>query len=196
MTPTPTARTIFRPEAVRRYSQGVEQAILPSFVSPRAVVWLWALFGLLVAALTVSWAARIPVYASGVATVVRWRDPARRSGSPVLVVFLPPSALPRLRSGQTVILAGDGVGENARVQIGSVERGVVGPVDAQREFGLSAGAARALTSPSAVALAPWKAPPTGAPSAAYVGSVYRANVAQGARRALSFVPIVGRWGEG
>lgn len=37
MIPTPSTRAIVRPEAVRRYSWGVEQAVLPPFVSPRMV---------------------------------------------------------------------------------------------------------------------------------------------------------------
>jgi hypothetical protein len=165
----------------------MEQAVLPPFVSPRMVAWLWVLCGLLVAALAVSGATRVPVYASGIATVVRLPGPAHRPGSAVLAVFLPPDTLPRLHSGQALLLTGAAGAERASERIAFVQPGLVGPVDAQREFDLGAGAARSLIGPSAVALAA-EDPPT-----AYVGSVYPANVVLGTHSALSLLPIVGRW---
>lgn len=58
-----------------------------------------------------------------------------------------------------------------------------------KESSAFAGAACALISPSAVAIAPWEAP------VAFAGSVYRANIELGARSTLSLLPVVGGWWE-
>jgi hypothetical protein len=185
MTATPSPRAIFRPEAVRRYGHGVEQAVLPRFVSPRTAAWLWVLLCLLVAALALAWMTPAPLYASGIATVAPWHAPALRSSAPILLVFLPADALPRLHGGQRLLLTDDAGATIDAGKIGLVLRDVLGPADAQRAFNLGAGAARRLTGPSAVAIA-LHAPVT------YVGSVYRATVVLGTHSALSLLPVVGR----
>ena len=43
----PTQRSIFRTDAVRRYVQARELAVLPHLVRPRNVFALWGLLGLL-----------------------------------------------------------------------------------------------------------------------------------------------------
>jgi hypothetical protein len=40
-------RLIFRAEAVRRYIQNQQKAVLPQFFCPRAFLYLWLLLGLL-----------------------------------------------------------------------------------------------------------------------------------------------------
>jgi len=49
-------RSIFRPEALRRYAENQEKAILPRLVNPRAFIALWLLLGVcLFAAGIVTW---------------------------------------------------------------------------------------------------------------------------------------------
>jgi hypothetical protein len=43
-------RSIFRYEAVRRYAQGRGKGVLPRFVRPRTLLWMWVLLGLLLVA--------------------------------------------------------------------------------------------------------------------------------------------------
>jgi hypothetical protein len=64
------ARPIFRPDALRRYAQGANRAVLPRFASLRAVFWLWLLLGVLVAAGVFTWFVGAPIYASSPAVVV------------------------------------------------------------------------------------------------------------------------------
>jgi hypothetical protein len=49
------SRSIFRVDAVRRYAQGREVAVLPRFVSPPTWICLWILLGLLMAGGLVAW---------------------------------------------------------------------------------------------------------------------------------------------
>lgn len=46
-------RRIFRPAAVERYVSRAMETVLPRFVAPRALVWLWLVAGLLLAVLLV-----------------------------------------------------------------------------------------------------------------------------------------------
>ena len=63
-------RSIFRVEAVRRYAQHRETAVLPRFVSPRTFRCLWVLTGLLAVGGGLASFAQVPVSASGPAIVV------------------------------------------------------------------------------------------------------------------------------
>ena len=44
---TGSQRPIFRTEAVRRYIQNHEEAVLPQLICPRTFLYLWILLGLL-----------------------------------------------------------------------------------------------------------------------------------------------------
>ena len=87
-------RSIFREDAVRRYAAGQEKTVLPQLVSPRTFTYLWVLLSLLGASSAIAWFTRIPVYASGSAVVVRWRDSQRI----VVAAFLPPQSLSCLQT--------------------------------------------------------------------------------------------------
>ena len=63
-------RSIFRVEAMRRYAQHRETAVLPRFVSPRTFRCLWVLIGVLAVSGGLASFAQVPVYASGSAIVV------------------------------------------------------------------------------------------------------------------------------
>ena len=43
-------RSVFRPETLRRYTEGRDRAVLPRWVSPHTFVALWVVLGLLAAA--------------------------------------------------------------------------------------------------------------------------------------------------
>lgn len=49
----PGPRRIFRPAAVERYVSRAMETVLPRFVAPRALSWLWLATALLLAALLV-----------------------------------------------------------------------------------------------------------------------------------------------
>jgi hypothetical protein len=185
-------RPIFRPDALRRYVQSRTEPILPHLVSPRMLLGLWILLGLLVVSGFLAWFAQVPVYASGSAVVVDGKGNTSALGDAVLiVVFVPPENLWRLRVGQPLLLPFDQGGKRIGRSIMAIEPEVHSPEMAQRRFALSAGAALAIRQPSAVAMTPLEPLSTGLPAAAYVGSVFRAEIEVGSRRLLSFLPLIG-----
>jgi hypothetical protein len=56
-------RPIFRADAVRRYIQSQQRAVLPRLICPSTFLYLWILLGLLLlAASLVTWLARGPLF--------------------------------------------------------------------------------------------------------------------------------------
>jgi hypothetical protein len=187
-------RSIFRVDALRRYAQSREEPVLLRLVSPRMFLCLWILLGLLLIGGFLAWLAQVPVYASGSAVVVDGRGKTPSIGDEVLVVaFVPPEHLRRLRVGQMLLLEIGGVGKRSGRSIIAVEPEIIGPDMAQRRFALNAGATPAITQPSAIAIARLDPLITGLPAAAYVGSIYRAEIEVGSRRAISLLPLIGHF---
>jgi len=186
-------RSIFRADAVRRYMQSRQESVLPSFVSPRTFTCLWILLGLLGVSGVVVWLTRMPVYTSGQGVVVDRRGKTNYvRDDVVLIIFLPPENHSRLRVGQTLFLQLDPAGERTRRPIIAIEPKILSPDTVQQQFALSAGAAHAVTQPSAVAIARFEPNPTNLPASTYVGSVYPVDVEVGSRRVLSLLPLIGQ----
>jgi hypothetical protein len=196
--------SIFRAGALKRHLQGRGKLVLPAFVSPRSFVFLWMLLALALAAGALAWFANVPLYASGVAVVV---DGARArlhndtaeptSGGategPVLITFLPPAHLARLKAGQPLFLQLDAPRERVRRNLIAVEPELLSPETARERFHLDAGSAAAITRPSAVAVASFEPAPRGLPASAYLGSVYPVDVEIGSQRLPSLLPLIGRF---
>lgn len=186
-----TPSTVFRPTALRRYIDDRERAVLPRFVSARAFLVLWLLLGLLAGAAFTAWLARVPVYAAGPAIVVE--QPAVHSAASAGVVFvllLPPEVHDRLHTGQSVLLNLDGT--RLRRPILAIEPEISSPNAARRRFGLDVDLTGAVNRPVAVAVVDPAPLPSGLPASAYAGTLTQAEVEIGTRRALSFVPLIGR----
>jgi hypothetical protein len=184
-------------EAVRRYLESREESILPRFVSPPTFVCLWLLLGLLIGAGVVTWFAQVPVYVPGLAVVVGHPSNVQSIHDDVMVVvFLPPQYRSQLQAGQKLFLSLDRAGKRLERMITAVEPEISSPDLVQRRFGLSAGAAEAITRPSAIAFARLEPMPASLPAATYAGSVYRAEVEVGSRRAISLLPLIGQLFEG
>ncbi len=185
-------RSIFRVEAVRRYTQHRETAVLPRFVSPRTFLGLWVLFGLLAVSGGLAWFARVPVYTSGPAIVVDARDnKLQEMPDDVLVVaFFPPENRSRLEVGQRLFLQFPPNGERLRRSIIAIEPEIYSPVAAQRRFALEPSAVLAVAHPAAVALARLEPVPAGVPAPGYVGSIGRVDIEVGSRRIVSLLPFI------
>jgi hypothetical protein len=185
---------IFRTDALQRYTRHREAAVVPRLVSPRTFLCLWFLLGLLVASGCLAWFARVPVYASGLAVVVDGRNstPSTREKA-LIVVFVPSEYLGRLRVGQALLLQLEERSKRLRTPIMAVEPGVSSPEMARRRFGLDAGAALAITQPAAIALARLQPLSSNLPEAAYVGSMYRAQIAVASRRVIALLPLIGQF---
>lgn len=153
-------RSIFRVDALRRYQQSREESVLPRFVSPSTFIFLWILLGLLAAGGFVTWFAQVPIYASGPAIVVDWQSQTQSIRDQVVVIaFLPPENLSRLRVGQTLFIRLDQAGERIGTPVIAAEPEISSPDAIQKRFALSVSAAQAITQPSAVAIAKLDPPP-------------------------------------
>lgn len=186
-----TKQFIFRDDAVRRYIESREKSVLPRLLSPQTFLYLWSLLGLLAASSFIAWFAKIPIYASGSAVVTRWQSKAEGIGEdPVVVAFLPPQHVTRLRTNQKLFLKFDGVGVRFSRTILIVEPAIRSPDSIQNA--LSPSAAQAIAQPVAVVIARWEPVPTDLPASVYLGSLGRAEVEIGSQRAISLLPIIGQ----
>ncbi|HEX6292730.1 MAG TPA: hypothetical protein VFZ66_26335 [Herpetosiphonaceae bacterium] len=181
-------RPIFRADAVRRYAERSDQAVLPRLIAPRTFLWLWLLAACLVGSAGAAWLVQVPIYASGRAVVLE----AASSGHAVTaVVLLPPDTLPRLRPGQSVVVtSADRASQPITGALISIEPTITSPAEIQRRYAWHEGVAHSADRPSAVALARLDLP-SDLPAAAYIGSRYRIDTAVGSRRVLSFLPVFG-----
>lgn len=187
-------RSIFRAEAVQRYTRGKDRATLPRFTPPRTALLLLALSALLLGGGAAAWYAQFPVYASGVGVVLdaAGAAPAARGGM-ALALFLPAEDLPSLRAGQNLFVVINKKGDRVSGTITSVEPEVSSPDASQKRFGLNAGASAAVSRPAAVAFTSLQAPSANLPPGAYAGSVYRVDVEVGRSRLVAHLPFVSRF---
>jgi hypothetical protein len=185
-------RSIFRAEALRRYAQGRERAILPPIVSPRTFIVLWALLGFLISGVMLAWNTRVPMYASGQAFFVRRpAGLAAADDAVVLVALLPPSHQAMLQVGQPLFLDLGLPNQRLRLPIIAIEHPISSPATIQQRFAIPPSAAAAITQPSAVAIARIEPFPTDLAPAAYLGSHYPVDIEIGSQCVLAFVPLIG-----
>jgi hypothetical protein len=185
---TGARRSVYRPEAVRRYMEGRERSVLPRFVSPRIIVYLWLLLVLLVAGAVLAWFTEIPIYAAGQAVIVRRSDVSTPVSDEVVAVgFLPAEELVHLRHGQALFLELDDSGRRLSSEILTVEPEISSPETVRNRFGLDT-TGLAVNRPVAVVIAHLDAPLGDFPATSYVGSTYPAQVVVQSRRVLTLLP--------
>jgi hypothetical protein len=63
-------RSIFRADALRRYTQRQEQPVLPQFGSPYTLAYLWVLLALVLGSGSLAWFVKLGAYISGSAMVI------------------------------------------------------------------------------------------------------------------------------
>jgi len=181
-----SAHRIFRPEALQRYLRGLQTPVWPRLVSPPIFLCIWILAVLLLMTGMSVWLCKIPVYVSGVATVVQ-----RPDGEMLIVAFFAPEHLPRLQAGQTLALSSHDGRSRFTEAIVAVKSDIISPAAAQRQFALGLGAAHVITEPSAVAMARLEASYFSLPADLYLASSFRADVEVGTRRVISLLPLIG-----
>ena len=189
-----SGKSFFRAGALERFIQGRARLILPQFVSPRGFVLLWLVLCLVLASGVLAWNAEVPRLESGVAVVVeaaQVRTPGAAEG-PLLLAFLPPGTLPRLKAGQPLFLEGRSSKERMASTIIEVAPEVLSPAAARARYGLDSLPAQALVGPSALVVARFEPQALGGKPADHLGSVYPVNVRVGARRLFWLLPLVDR----
>jgi hypothetical protein len=194
-------RSIFRDEAIRRYAQGQDSAVLPQLISPRMFRLLFSLVALLLAGGAILWLMRIPVYASGMAIPISPSTSPDRSftsyadvaGNQTLVaVVLPGKNYSRLQIGQRVFWSFSKGGPRVSRLVVDIQPQVISPGVMRQELGLKGEAAAAINEPVALAFVRLEPTPDNLPAATYAGTVFRADVEIGSRRVISLFPVVGR----
>jgi hypothetical protein len=186
-------RSIFRPEAVRRYTEAREQSVLPRFVSPRVMVALWALAVLLILSGIAVWFTSMPVYASGLAIVVdAGNKPANLGKGIAVLVLLPPEALPTLDEGKSILIQVNATSKPLKREIVAFEKDASKVHSILEEFALDNHPAVAKAQPAAVAIAQLEDMPGNVPVNDYIGTIFRADIQIGSRRIASLLPLMDR----
>ncbi|WP_096588056.1 hypothetical protein [Calothrix sp. NIES-2098] len=182
-------RSIFREDAVRRYLEGREKSILPRLVSPRTFIYLWFMLGLLGMSSIIAWLTKVPVYASGTAVVVRWKDKKVTPEGIVVAAFFEPQQIANLPKTKKLFLNFADRGARTAAII-AVEPEIVSPDTIQKRFAIAQ-----ITGPSAIAIAQLEPIDKNLPAAAYLGSVGDAQAEVGSQRLISLLPLIGQFFE-
>src|SRR5215831_16540137 len=95
-------KSIFRPEAMRRYAERAADPVFQKSAMPRAFMLLWALLGLLGLLASLAFSSSVPIYARGVAAFALpdRQDPARK----LVVILVPADQAARVQIGQRVLI--------------------------------------------------------------------------------------------
>jgi hypothetical protein len=188
-----STRPIFRPEAVRRYTEAREQSVLPKFVSPRIMVALWALVVLLILSGVAVWFTSTPVYASGLAIVVdTGNKPVNIEEGTAMLVLLPPEAQPVLDEGKTVLIQVNATSKPLKREIVAFEKNASKVNRILEEFALENHPAVAKAQPAVVAIVRLEDMPGNVATNDYVGTIFRADMQVGSRRIASLLPLMDR----
>jgi hypothetical protein len=186
-------RPIFRPEAVRRYTEAREQSVLPKFVSPRIMVALWALVVLLILSGVAVWFTSTPVYASGLAIGVATRNKlANIEEGMAILALLPPEAQPALDKGKTILIQVNAGSKPLKREIVAFEKDASKVNRTLEEFGLENHPAVAKVQPAVVAIVRLEDMPGNVPTNDYLGTIFRAEMQVGSRRVASLLPLMDR----
>jgi hypothetical protein len=114
-----------------------------------------------------------------------------RREAPAVLAFLPVSSGVQPRAGQSLFITLAPGSGRLRQTIVAVEPGVYSPAAAQHSFDLPPGVVQALNGQSIVVVAPLAPLPSGLPTHAYLGGLYRAEIATDAQSLLSSLPLLG-----
>ncbi len=186
-------RPIFRPEAVRRYTEAKEQSVLPKFVSPRIMVALWTIVVLLILSGVAVWFTSTPVYASGLAIVVDTENkPVNIEEGTAILALLPPEAQPALDEGKTILIQVNASSKPLEREIVAFEKDDSKVNSILKEFALDNHPAVAKAQPAAVAIVRLEDMPGNVPTNDYIGTVFRADMQVGSRRIASLLPLMDR----
>jgi hypothetical protein len=180
-------RTIFRPDAVRRYTQQRETLVLPRRVAMHTIVMVWIAFGSLIVGTVGIWMAHVPIDLSGDAIIVDQGSAMQPKF--VLVAFLPSEAQTQIAPGQSLLVQLDDGVAYSQQTISVVEQEIISPHEAQRRY--SPDSHPPITQPAAVAIAPL-APQEGIVAAWAKDKRYSIKVVVGTRRLIAFLPFFHR----
>ncbi|PSB45904.1 hypothetical protein, partial [Chamaesiphon polymorphus] len=187
-------RSIFRSDAIRRYAASREEVVLPRWISPSSFLYLWLLLGSLFGGIFLAWYAKVPVFATGKATIVRL--PARTSGGReevVIAAFFPARTRSQLQPHQPLRLHFEGISSLDRssgLRL-TAKPEIRSPEDIRTQFGLATSTALQIDRPVVMAIVPLDPAVLDLPTTAYIGSTGTAEIVVGSQRLLSLLPWIG-----
>lgn len=179
-----TRRAIFRDEAIRQYIQGRERDILPSYVTPTMFLFIWVVVFFFIIVGLMTWSMRVPVYVSGVGTIVE----RYQSNEILAVILLSPDQHPKIRRGQLVQLQIGTTDTRLKQTVAFVEPTVMSPSAARQRYGFDNALSLPVTQPSTVVVVTLDRHLV---TSLYRGSLVQAEIQVGSQRVFSFLPIVG-----
>ncbi len=183
-----TRHSIYRDDAVVRYRRDREKSVLPRFVSPRAMTWLWVFLGLLMVSGLLACLARVPCFASGQGIVVKSTDLyAANSSNLVMVALLPADSLPSLRVGQNLFVNLGDKTDRLSGSIIAVEPRVYSPDEVRKQYSLSGETTLVVTKPVALAIVQAGRHSSGLSASSHAGAIYNVDVEVGSRRLISLL---------
>jgi hypothetical protein len=186
-------RSIFRPEAVRRFGEAREQSVLPKFVSPQIMVALWTIVVLLIFSGVTVWFTSMPVFASGLAIVVDTENkPVNIEEETAIIVLLPPEVQPTLDEGRTILIHVNASSKPLQRKIVASEKDASKVHSILEEFDLNNHPAVAKAQPAAVAIVQLEDMEGNVLANGYIGTIFRADIQVGSRRIASLLPLVDR----
>jgi len=191
---TNSKSSIFRSQALDRYFGNKDRSVYPKLVSPRIFLLLWVFLGLIAAGGLLALIAEIPINVPALAVVIapNGGNESDEAGTLVAILFSPRN-LSEVRAGQRVFINCNQERSPLISRILDVEAGVISPKAAEDQFALGQSTASKLNESKAVAFSQWERASDGALSASYVGSSYDARIEIGSRRAISLIPVIGRF---
>jgi hypothetical protein len=175
---------LFRPQALQRYAQSREKAILPRLVAPPVFLCCWLLLGLFLLATLLAWQAQAPVYqnVSGALLDAAPSDQPTPQGTQALL-FVPAPA-PELHVGTALTLQITLTGEPFTGTIAALLPGVLTPDQARQQYHLTDDLALLVTRPSVVVQVHTAA----LPADAVAGLSLSAQLPVGEQSVLSLLP--------
>jgi hypothetical protein len=178
-------KTIFRPDALRRYDERKEKVVLPLLVSPRLGPVLWVLFGLLAACVLLAVLTKVPVYAKVPAFVVERRgDSTLPANRVLLAVSLPSETAGKLMAGRRVTLSFGEEGRAVSVPVRAVDQEILDAQELRSRFGPAADSGVCLGNQPGFALVAVELNEADAHASHSAGGCYEAQVEIGTRRLL------------
>ena len=186
-----SSRSVFRPDALRRYAQGRQETFLPRFVAPRVFRYFWILLFLFLISGISTWFISVPVYASGTAIIVENDQTVADVPHDMMVLARFPSEhLSDIHQAQSLLLTFNTT--QVAHTIADFEPTVISSVEAQKHFTLPTDTTNALTGYETFVVAPLDAFPGAIPTTIYFDDVGQAHIEIGTRRLLETIFIRGK----
>jgi hypothetical protein len=180
-------RSIFRENAIKKYRQRQEQAVLLRVISPPAFMFFWIVLLFFLGAAVLAWSVQMPIIVAGQGVVVEEATAGQRGQEVVAVLFFPPERRADLRVGQPAQVSIGPTEISLTSFIEHVAADLIGPSEARTRFALQGALAQVITGPAVLVIIP-----LGPASSAhvYVGSFCSAQVHIGSQNVLSLFPIL------